>query len=684
MRRLVLSICLWFGLSHVLQAEGVDAAFVKPVDQPTWGKSLRGMFSDTPPRSFALLVGISDYDEFSDLPTANDVEAMRAFLVEKAGYDHVHVLTEKKVSRRRIRELMIDEFPALMGPNDRFLFYWSGHGVTKDGRRKGAGGTPEKIGYLPLQDSRKGVFSSMLEMSDIHDWDRRHITVSQALYLLDSCFSGLADVTFKSDRAEALTLRQMSGPSRHIMTAGLGGEETIAIEQYGGSIFTIAVLEGIGGKADTTSAFARDGIVTVNELEDYVKKRVGQMVESANWPRQITPQLRDLDINEGEFFFRVPGAEVETEGSGNEEDDVAVSGKGKDDRDDILALLKAQQDAIDELTKKLADQNNDPTAEEELQSKVTKAVGTDTIRLKLLQEQNIAGSPEPFRDCPECPDMVVVPGGDFVMGGPGANERPLVPIEVGEFAVSQTEISLKQFLESGVVPERNCFVWTSDQKMRRSFVNDYSIPGWYEAQSEYFWVADPVSELDYERPAVCLSSANAEEFVDWINSRVDGHPYRLLSEAEFEYLMHFSSAVLSPEWAKTTRGGTSNDQLCQVANASDISAQESEMQRFPFSHAICDDGSVTAWPVEDGEPSIHGLKNILGNVWEWTADCWNENHAGRAKNGSARTEGDCTKRVVKGGSFDDPLDHLDPAYRVAIPAGYRQQNVGFRVAKDLP
>ena len=98
-------------------------------------------------------------------------------------------------------------------------------------------------------------------------------------------------------------IEQLARQSSHLLTAGTANEESIATVQLGGSVFTAAVLDGLRGKADSANAYPRDGVVTLRELQGYVRKRVDQERRAAGWRKTITPQLRDLATSDGEFFF---------------------------------------------------------------------------------------------------------------------------------------------------------------------------------------------------------------------------------------------------------------------------------------------------------------------------------------------------------------------------------------------
>lgn len=259
----------------------------------SWGKQFLNLFNKSNyNKSYALIIGISEFDHFKTLPKS-DPARMRDYLLNEAGFDEVYVLTDKNVTLPSIRQLMEDELPAKIKTNDRFLFYWSGHGATRKDSAK-------PVGYLPFSHSRPDQYASMLGMQALAQWDEL-LTAKQTLYLLDACFSGAAGHVPKSDMRN-LTLDQIARPSRQMLTAGLANEDTIALRD--GSLFTTAVIEGLRGEADAiTGNFAKDGIISVGELEQYVKKRVAFERVKAGWNKSITPFLTRLSHHEGDFFF---------------------------------------------------------------------------------------------------------------------------------------------------------------------------------------------------------------------------------------------------------------------------------------------------------------------------------------------------------------------------------------------
>ena len=296
---LVVIVFQLLAFQSTADAEGVDTILERPGSKKTWGGFLADVvgyqgFS----KSYALVIGISSYEDgYRSLPTAKDAKRMADYLFKEANFDHVHLLTEEKVTKRRVAELMNDVFPELLDENDRFLFYWSGHGDTRD-VAIGDG----DAGYLPLSDTPPRQWSGMVAMADVQRW-HQFIRARQSLYLLDACFGGLAGIESKALTPRDHQIDQLAQSGHHVMSAGTEEEEVIAGDRWGGSLFTTAVIDGLRGEADAASGFPRDGIISLTELKSYVQTRVLHERLEANWSKKITPQVRDLRYNAGEFFF---------------------------------------------------------------------------------------------------------------------------------------------------------------------------------------------------------------------------------------------------------------------------------------------------------------------------------------------------------------------------------------------
>ncbi len=245
---LVFAVFALAGLPSQAMGEGIDQLYTKPGGEKSWGQQALeyiGIGAGST-RSYAFVVGISDYKGgFEPLQTKSDPIRMKNLLLHIAGFDEVHLLTDEKVTQDRVRQLMEVEFPQRADANDRFLFYWSGHGIARPGN-KGVSG------YLSLSASGRKEFHTMVTMDDIERWSRLS-DAKQVLFLLDSCFSGLAGISTKSDRDD-LDISQINRPSSHLIAAGTANEQAIVGDKWGGSLFTHALIEGLSGDADAGSA----------------------------------------------------------------------------------------------------------------------------------------------------------------------------------------------------------------------------------------------------------------------------------------------------------------------------------------------------------------------------------------------------------------------------------------------
>ena len=156
-----------------------------------------------------------------------------------------------------------------------------------------------------------------------------------------------------------------------------------------------------------------------------------------------------------------------------------------------------------------------------------------------------------------------------------------------------------------------------------------------------------------KRPVINVHWDDANAYAVWL-SRKSGKTYRLLSEAEREYVAR--AGTTTPFWW-----------------GSSITPKQANYDEY----------RKKTMPVDSFEPNPWGLYNVHGNVWEWTADCWNSNNAGNPGDGSARTTGICDRRVVRGGSWNSGPRFLRAADRDAHTAYVRNISLGFRLARTL-
>lgn len=274
-----------------------------------------------------------------------------------------------------------------------------------------------------------------------------------------------------------------------------------------------------------------------------------------------------------------------------------------------------------------------------------------------------------FRDCGDCPEMVVLPPGRFLMGSAEAEsgrlerEGPLHAVSIRHsLAVGKYEITRSEFArfveETGYAAGDGCVIWGAG-RAERDVARNWRNPGFHQSDRD---------------PIVCVSWYDAKAYVQWL-SMVTAKPYRLLSEAEWEYAARAGQASSRP-W------GEEPGEACAHANVADATAKaEIPGTAFWVFHE-CNDGWAYTAPVGRFRPNSFGLHDMIGNVWEWTEDCWNETYAGAPSDGSAWTSGDCVLRILRGGSWNDLPRLARSAYRDRVPNGDRDAVSGFRVARS--
>ncbi len=298
------------------------------------------------------------------------------------------------------------------------------------------------------------------------------------------------------------------------------------------------------------------------------------------------------------------------------------------------------------------------------------------IRVSLLRKAATPATPQPaadpypagkeFEDCSGCPRMVVIPGGRFVMGSPADEpdrkdrESPQRAVQVAKFSLGKTEVTrgeFRRFAQDTGRPVSGCWVY-EEKEWKKDDSQNWESPGYDQTDSH---------------PAVCVNWDDAQAYVQWISQR-SGQRYRLASEVEWEYAARAGSRSVR-HW------GNGEAEGCRYANVADR-ASERKYNWAPI--FPCDDGYANTAPVGSYRASDFGLYDMLGNVWEWTEDCWNENYRGAPSGGSAWTSGDCSRRVVRGGAWDVVPAIVRSAHRYRFGSTTRVNSLGFRVARSLP
>ena len=213
-----------------------------------------------------------------------------------------------------------------------------------------------------------------------------------------------------------------------------------------------------------------------------------------------------------------------------------------------------------------------------------------------------------------CPELVVIPPGKFMMGG---EEGPQHEVQISHrFALGRYPVTCEEY----------------DR---------------FHTKKGQYWGRG-------RRPVINVSWEDAHAYVAWL-SKATGQPYRLPSEAEWEYAARAGTTTRywwgdDPPTPKQANFGRNVDETTEVGS-------------YP----------VNPW----------GLHDMNGNVWEWVEDCWNDSYEGAPKDGSAWTSNDCNRRVLRGGSWGYVPEVLRSAFRGGGLSGLWLHDLGFRVARTL-
>jgi len=230
-----------------------------------------------------------------------------------------------------------------------------------------------------------------------------------------------------------------------------------------------------------------------------------------------------------------------------------------------------------------------------------------------------------YKDCDDCPEMVVIPAGTFLMGSkadpfaavpPHTDEQPQHGVSVRSFSMGKFEITQEQ---------------------------------WYAVMG-----TTPSNFKGRTLPVEMVSWNDTQEFVQKLIQKT-GKRYRLPTEAEWEY---------------AARAGTQT--------AYSFGDDASQLGRYASFFA----NSLQSRPVGEKLPNSFGLHDMHGNVWEWTQDCWNISYNGAPADGSAWQSGRCLQRVLRGGSYGSNHHNLRSAFRINMNASNGDSLSGFRVARD--
>ncbi len=252
-------------------------------------------------------------------------------------------------------------------------------------------------------------------------------------------------------------------------------------------------------------------------------------------------------------------------------------------------------------------------------------------------------------DSGKAPAMVVVGAGEVTLRDDAGGKTSL-SIERA-FAVQKNEITLADY---------QLFVSRTKHVTTAKGCNNIEGLALFTSKSRTW--KDPGFDQESRSPVVCVGWNDAQKYVRWL-SKETGQKYRLLSEAEWQYIAQSAAAP-----------------SCAAANVGDSNFMKKFEEREGYT---CSDGHAGTAPVASFGASALGIADLTGNVREWTADCWNSAIAAHPKNSGPWQQGSCGKRVAAGTSWVSKPDEKSAIARRGFGADDLNNTVGFRVARDL-
>ncbi len=640
--------------------------------------------------SVAVIIGNKTYQgRIPEVAYAHrDADAMKAYLVQALGYREGNIVDLRDATKADLEAAFGNAY-SHEGKIWRFIrpgrshvtVFYSGHGVP---------GLKDKRGYILPVNADPDTPEINGYPVDLLYKNLAALEAASVTVYLDACFSGESDRGMLIRSASPVFV-QAEAPKVEagmtVLTAASAEQVASWDEENRHGLFTWHLLQALQGEADKAPFGDGDGQVTVAETRAYLdeevtyiaRRRFGRVQNAsvqgtddavlgvvpqtpiaapAPAPEpQVAARPADIAVEELDQVMVVTGSRVNVRsGPGTEYDKVATLSGG----------------AEVEVTGKVEGRNWYRVALAD--------GGTGYLFGKLLGD--VASSPatpvvgafvagaaagDSFKDCGLCPEMVVVPAGSFQMGSPAYetdrddDESPMHRVSIPrDLAVGRYEVTRGEYAAfvaaTGYVGGNIC--WTLET-------------GEWEQGEGRTWRDPSISQTDRD-PVLCVSWNDANAYISWL-SRETGKTYRLPSEAEWEYLAR-GGATTSRFW------GDDPTMSCTYANAADRTAKQTYTE---WTIADCTDGHTHTAPVGGFQPNGFGLHDTLGNVWEWTSDCWNETYAGAPVDGSAWTVGDCEKRVRRGGSWYHGPRYVRAANRSRMETETRSFIAGFRVVREL-
>jgi formylglycine-generating enzyme required for sulfatase activity len=628
-----------------------------------WSLTNAAAFADT---RVALVIGNGAYAHAPHLPNpTHDAEDVAAAL-KRTGFDTIlgTDLDQIGMQNAAIR------FARAARTADVAVFYYSGHAMQYAG-----------VNYLVPVDAELRDEPDLRRMARV---DEILADLQQAknlrILVLDSCRDNpLADELKRSigvTRSASIGrgLAKMESPDGTIISYSTQAGRTAEDGSDRNSPYTTAFLQHIADKEDISTVFHRIGasvyqITQGKQVPELSLSFFGEFYLNGKVQVTVTPNAPTTPSTPAD-----PCSAAESHWKSSEAIGTVAAFEDHLAHFPNCAFAGLARERLESLKSKVAivaPPNPPPVASASCNGEAV-TVSRSAQPLSVTEECALRPK-DVFRECVNCPEMVVVPAGSFTMGSPesekdrNSNEGPQHNVTIARpLAVGKFHVTLEQYAgfvdETGHDAESKCVL----------FVN-----GKLEYRQGYSWRNSGFAQGRLH-PAVCVNWNDAKAYVAWLAHKT-GKAYRLLTEAEWEYA---ARARTEPGVYPRYSFGNDARDMCRYANGTDQTAKNS-IGGITWPVLPCNDGYAYTSPVGSFEANGFGLYDMQGNSWQWTEDCYHDSYYGAPKDGSAWTSGDCSHHILRGGDWLIFPKDLRVAFRFSIPSDVRGSAGSLRVARTL-
>jgi formylglycine-generating enzyme required for sulfatase activity len=543
----------------------------------------------------ALVIGNADYPGQPLASAANDARAMAAALRQR-GYNVIH---HENLSRDGLL-MALQAWRARLAPDGGNVFYFAGHGMQ-------TGGAVRLLGIDSAMEKPSTLMTRAVELRQVLALATRAEDGMANLILLDTCL----DNPFGAAVASAPL------PPGGTLVAYAARPGGIAIDHAGHGVWTAALLQAMAERSgDLASVLAGVTIAQDASVAQATAYRRGVLPKDSAEQVELTfwDSVKDsshasdyeayLQAYPNGRFAALARARIERLKASAPKAETPKAAPAPVPEKPRQPAVKRPADAPP-----AAAAPSEPARPTSAPSSLQKA-GTD------------------IRDCPACPVLAVIAPGAFTMGSNSSDPSEKPPRRVtieAPFAIGRTEVTVEQWnacVDAGACPR------TSDAARAPN------------------------------TPARDVSWDDAQLYVKWL-TKVSGKPYRLPTEAEWEYAARGGTASRYA-WGDDMRRGSANCKDCGDPWQADGPA-----------------------PVASFPANAYGLHDMNGSVWEWVEDCWHSTYKNAPADARAWTESFCPVHVIRGGSWRDGASYMPTTTRFKYDGSVRHSQNGFRVVRDM-